>query len=139
MRVEALAAGINWWPTAHRSGHDRGAMASRSEARELGGPASVIRPEYWEQSIEVLDVARGRIVLTVPQAAGFVDECVIQFRRVSDLLVTARGSIVWISEKGSHCKTTTLQVYSEQVSGTPSCSTKVPRSRPNRCGLTMVR
>jgi hypothetical protein len=70
-------------------------------------------------SIEVLDVADGRIVLRVPQAAGFVDACVIQFRRITDLLVTARASIAWISEKGSHCKTTTLQVYSAQVSGMP--------------------
>lgn len=70
-------------------------------------------------SIEVLDVADRHVVLRVPQAAGFVDACVIQFRRITDLLVTARGSIAWILEKGSRCKTTTLQLYSAQVSGTP--------------------
>jgi hypothetical protein len=70
-------------------------------------------------SIEVLDVADGHVVLKVPQAAGFVDPCVIQFHRITDLLVTVRGSIAWILEKGSHCKTTTLQLYSAQVSGTP--------------------
>jgi hypothetical protein len=70
-------------------------------------------------SIEVLDVADGHVVLTVPQAAGFVDACVIQFRRITDLLVTARGSIAWISEKGTRCKTTTLQLYSAQVSTAP--------------------
>ncbi len=72
-----------------------------------------------DTSIEVLNVAHGHVVLRVPQAAGFVNACVIQFRRITDLLVTARGSIAWILEKGSHCKTTTLQVYSAQVSGAP--------------------
>lgn len=71
-------------------------------------------------SIEVLDVADGHVILTVPQAAGFVDACVIQFRRITDLLVTARGSIAWILEKGSDCKTTTLQLYSAQVSAAPA-------------------
>ncbi len=71
-------------------------------------------------SIEVLDVADGHVVLSVPHAAGFVDACVIQFRRITDLLVTARGSIAWILEKGSRCKTTTLQLYSAQVSTAPS-------------------
>jgi hypothetical protein len=70
-------------------------------------------------SIEVLDVADGHIVLTVPRAVGFVDSCFIQFRRLTALLVTARGSIAWILEKGSDCKTTTLQVYSARASGTP--------------------
>jgi hypothetical protein len=71
-------------------------------------------------SIEVLDVADGHVVLRVPQAAGFVDACVIQFRRITDLLVTARGSIAWILEKGTRCKTTTLQLYSAQVSAAPA-------------------
>jgi hypothetical protein len=70
--------------------------------------------------ITAVDVASGRTLLTVPGAGGFVDGCFIGFREITDLVVTYRGSVAWIVRKGARCQTTTFEVYSAQVSGTPA-------------------
>jgi len=68
--------------------------------------------------IVVLDVAKRRILLTIPRAGGFVDACVISFSEVTDLVVTRLGSVAWIVRKGTRCKTSTFQVYRARVSAT---------------------
>jgi hypothetical protein len=70
--------------------------------------------------IIVANAASHRIVLTVPDAASFVDACIISFRELKDLVVTARGSVAWMLRTGHGCQTETFQVYDESVSGEPT-------------------
>lgn len=70
--------------------------------------------------IAAVDVANRRTLLTIPGVGGFVDACVISFSRVTDLIVTRHGSVAWIVSTGARCKTTTFEVHSAQVSGTPA-------------------
>jgi hypothetical protein len=67
--------------------------------------------------IVVVDVAKGRTLLMVPGAGGFIDACFIGFHEVTDLVVTHRGSVAWLVRKGARCKTTTFEVYSAQTGG----------------------
>jgi hypothetical protein len=70
--------------------------------------------------IAVVDATSGRHLLTIPGVGGFADACVISFSQVTDLVVTHHGSVAWIVRKGARCQTTTFEVHSAQVSGTPA-------------------
>ena len=65
-----------------------------------------------------------------------VDACIIGFREVTDLVVTYRGSIAWIVRKGAQCKTTTFEVHSAQVSGTPALLEGGPAIGPGSLRLS---
>ncbi|MFI5009087.1 MAG: hypothetical protein ACHQDY_02300 [Solirubrobacterales bacterium] len=80
--------------------------------------------------IVVVDVASGRTLLTVPGVGGFVDACFISFSQVTDLVVTHHGSVAWIVRKGTRCQTTTFEVHSAQVSGTPALLEEGPAISP---------
>jgi hypothetical protein len=51
-------------------------------------------------SITVLDVPTKRTLISIAQAACYVDAGFVKAGRVSDLVVSARGEIAWISTKG---------------------------------------
>jgi hypothetical protein len=86
--------------------------------------------------IVVLDLASRRTLLTVPQAGGFIDACFISFQEVTDLLVTARGSVAWLVRKGAQCKTITYEVFSAQTSGAPTLLEEGPAIVPNSLHLS---
>jgi hypothetical protein len=66
--------------------------------------------------IVAANVAAHRILLTVPNATGFIDACVIAFRELKDLVVTDHGSVAWILRMGHGCQTQTFQVYDRSSS-----------------------
>jgi hypothetical protein len=66
------------------------------------------------------NVAARRVMLTVPNAAGFVDACVISLRELKDLAVTDHGSVTWILRTGQGCQTQTFQVYDASTSSEPT-------------------
>jgi hypothetical protein len=86
--------------------------------------------------IAVVNVASRRTLLTVPQVGGFIDACFISFQEVTDLVVTARGSVAWLVRKGAQCKTTTYEVYSAQKSGAPTLLEEGPAIAPKSLRLS---
>jgi hypothetical protein len=75
------------------------------------------------EDIDVVDVATGRTLLTVPHAGEYVDGCALSFADIVDLVVTTRGSVAWTervgkptAHGGADCKATTFTVSRAETS-----------------------
>lgn len=91
---------------------------------------SVFGVDTGSTDIVVVNVASRRTLLAIPGVGGYVDACVISFRKVTDLAVTDRGIVAWIVRAGSQCKTATFEVYGAQRSAGPALLAKGPSIAP---------
>lgn len=80
--------------------------------------------------IVVVNLAVRRTLLSIPGVGDFADGCVINFREVTDLVVTDHGSVAWIVRKGANCRTATFEVHSDSASSAQSLLEEGPAILP---------
>lgn len=78
---------------------------------------STVSVDSGSTDIDVVDVAKGRRLLTVRDAGGFVDAGILSLRKIVDLVVTPRGSVAWTEHETGHVfKRTTFTVSRAEAS-----------------------
>jgi hypothetical protein len=78
---------------------------------------AVIAVDSGCTSIVVLDVARRRTLVSLPQVACSIDAGFIKLGQVTDLAVSPHGAVAWILATGSGGRVTSLEVHRAEPAG----------------------